>query len=195
VSRVLDVVAFTTLLVALNVLVTGGFREWTPFGLLSVRSWVRPLVIAIVLLGVRHWLQPQPTIITRMHSVRRVWASAEMRAVFPVWIGTRSAVLLVGFLAVVLFGYRHDVPVPWRIYDNEFLNLPARWDTGWYMGVAIDGYSWAPSRATQQQNIAFFPAYPMLIRYGSLLVGRETMWTGVVISWAAFFGALARETE
>ena len=70
----------------------------------------------------------------------------------------------------MLLGYAPNTP-PWRIYDNDFLNLPARWDTGWYLGVAIDGYSCQPSLANRQQNIAFFPVYPMLMRYGSLFVG------------------------
>ena len=70
----------------------------------------------------------------------------------------------VGFLAVALIGYRADVPVPWRLFENEFLNLPARWDTGWYLGVAIEGYTWMPARTEIQQNIAFFPAYPMMMR-------------------------------
>ena len=30
----------------------------------------------------------------------------------------------------------------------------------------------------------------MLMRYGSLLLGRELLWTGVLISWLSFFGAL-----
>ena len=112
------------------------------------------------------------------------------REALPIVLTTRTAVFVAGFLAIAFFGYRADVPVPWRIYENEFLNLPARWDTGWYLGVAIEGYAWAPARDTVQQNIAFFPVYPMLMRYGSLFLGRETMWTGVLISWLAFFAAL-----
>ncbi|HXG89967.1 MAG TPA: mannosyltransferase family protein [Vicinamibacterales bacterium] len=190
-SRVLDVITVVCLLIGITVWFTGGFREWTPFGLLSVRSVVRPLVIALVLIAIRHWLQPRPTIVSRyVDSARAFWRAPETRAVFPVWISTRAAVLLVGFLAIGLFGYRADVPVPWRVHQNEIANLPARWDTGWYMDVAINGYQWSRAHSTQQQNIAFFPVYPMLMRYGSLLFGRDTMWTGVAISWVAFFAAL-----
>lgn len=191
-SRILDIVAILSLLLAVTVFFTGGFREWTPLGRVSVRNWLRPFVFGLLVIALRHWFQPRPMIVTRVQRrVRAWWTSDVTRAIFPIWISTRAAVLLVGFLAVALFGYRADTPVPWRIYQNEFANLPARWDTGWYMGVAIDGYTWSPSLATQQQNIAFFPAYPMLMRYGSLLLGRDTMWTGVVISWAAFFLALS----
>jgi hypothetical protein len=189
--RVLDFVAMFGVLLAATVYLTGGFREWMPWGRVSVTSWIRPLVIAFVVLGVRHWLQPRPSILARLDAWRRMAAEQEaLGAAWPIALSTRTAVFLVGFLAVGLVGYRHDVPVPWRVYENEFLNLPARWDTGWYMDVATDGYKWMPARSTVQQNIAFFPMYPMLMRYGSLFLGRELMWTGVLISWVSFFCAL-----
>jgi len=191
VSRVLDFIAIVSLLLGVTIFFTGGFREWTPWGRISLTSWVRPVFIALAVIAVRHWLQPRPTIATRVGLwVTRVRIAAEFRTVLPIVIGTRAGDFLVGFLAIVLLGYRADVPVPWRIYQNEILNLPARWDTGWYLAVAIDGYYWNPAWASEQQNIAFFPAYPMLMRYGSLLLGRETMWTGVLIAWVSFFGAL-----
>jgi hypothetical protein len=188
---VLDYVAVLGALLALTVFFTGGFREWLPWGRVSVTSWARPLIFALVAAAVRHALQPRPTILARVNDWRRTAFSSEaVRDALPTTISTRAGVLLVGFLAVVMFGYRTDVPVPWRIHENEFLNLPARWDTGWYMGVAIEGYHWMPTRTSIQQNIAFFPVYPMLMRYVSLFLGREVMWTGVLISWACFFWAL-----
>ena len=47
-------------------------------------------------------------------------------------------ILFVGYLAVFMFGYREG-GAPWKIAANEFVNLQARWDAGWYLGVAIDG--------------------------------------------------------
>lgn len=189
--RLFDGIAVGGVLLAGTVFLTGGFREWMPWGRVSVTSWVRPLIVAFVVLGIRHWLQPRPSILTRLNDWRRAILTHEaVRAALPVVVSTRSAVLLVGFLAIVMFGYRVEAPPPWRIFENEFLNLPARWDTGWYMGIAADGYRWVPARSTIQQNIAFFPAYPLMMRYGSLFLGRELMWTGVLISWVSFFGAL-----
>jgi hypothetical protein len=189
--RVLDYIAVFGLLLALTVSITGGFREWLPWGRVSVTSWVRPLIIGFIALGVRHWLQPRPTILSRVALWRRAVLDAPgVRVVLPVVLTTRTAVLVCGFLAVVLFGYPDGPRVPWRLYQNEFFNLPARWDTGWYLMVATEGYQWFPSRATRQQNIAFFPVFPMLMRYGSLFLARELIWTGVLISWVCFFGAL-----
>ncbi|HUE86591.1 MAG TPA: mannosyltransferase family protein [Vicinamibacterales bacterium] len=187
----LDVVAVLALLLGATVFVTGGFREWLPWGRVSLTSWERPVIVAFIAIAARHWLQPRPTILARLADWwRAIAATPGVRPAVPVVLTTRTGVLLVGFLAVALFGYRPDVPVPWRVYENEILNLPARWDTGWYMDVANSGYRWTPSRITQQQNIAFFPAYPMLMRYGSLFLGRELMWTGVLISWVSFFAAM-----
>ena len=189
--RVLDVVSICALLLALTVFFTGGFREWMPWGRISITDWVRPLVVAVAALAIRHWLQPKPTIVTRVNGARRRAMQAPgVRTALSMAVSTRVMVLLVGFLAIVLFGYRADVGVPWRLYENEFLNLPARWDTGWYMDVATDGYKWMPARVTTQQNIAFFPVYPMLMRYTSLFLGRELMWTGVLLSIVSFFGAM-----
>ena len=79
----------------------------------------------------------------------------------------------------------------WRIYSNDLLDLPARWDTGWYLGIATEGYRFDPNaRADYQQNIAFFPAFPMSMRYLSVVLGRQPLWTGVVISLVSFFIAL-----
>ena len=189
--RALDYLAVLAFLLSVTVYLTGGFREWTPLGRLSVTSWVRPLVVALAALALRHWLHPRPSIIARFRERRRAIAASEgVRDAAALAVGTRTAVLVVGFLAVVLFGYRADVVVPWRVYENEFLNLPARWDTGWYMDIASSGYRWTPLRGVGQQNIAFFPVYPMLMRYGSLFLARELMWTGVLISIASFFAAL-----
>lgn len=187
VTRVVDVLTIVMLLLAINVYVTGGFRESG----ISVTSWWRPLVLSMLLLAARHWWQPRPSIAMRAAAWwRALYAAPGVRAVWPITVGSRAAVLAVGFLAVVLFGYRDDIEVPWRLYENEFLNLPARWDTGWYLSVVTEGYRWEPARIEQQQNIAFFPLYPTLIEYGSVLLARNYLWTGVAISWVAFFAAL-----
>ena len=105
------------------------------------------------------------------------WRAADgLRAVLPLWLASRLAVLLVGFLAVGTFGYR-DGGAPFRLYKNEFLNLPARYDAGWYLGIAADGYRWDPAVAGQQ-NIAFMPALPMLMRFGGRLIGGQPLWAG-----------------
>jgi hypothetical protein len=110
-----------------------------------------------------------------------------------VFAGTRPAILLVGYLAVLLVGYPEGAN-PWRTSANEFINLQARWDAGWYLGVAIQGYAGDPGRPGDQQNIVFFPAYPLLTRAaGRLLGGAPTAYLlgGTLVSLGAFVWALA----
>lgn len=88
-----------------------------------------------------------------------------------------------------MLGYPPHAP-PWRLYESEFLNLPVRWDAGWYLGIASDGYDWERARGNTQQNIAFFPLYPLLMRAGSVVLGGHHLWAGVIISLVTFFVAL-----
>jgi Gpi18-like mannosyltransferase len=101
--------------------------------------------------------------------------------------------LLVGYLAVFMFGYANG-RAPLRHFNNELLNLPVRWDAGWYLQIVTDGYRYAAGDTVAvQQNIVFFPAYPMLMRLvGRLLGGDMTGYVaaGMIISLASFFGAL-----
>lgn len=39
----------------------------------------------------------------------------------------------------------------------------ARWDSGWYRVIAVDGYSFSTDT---QSSVAFFPAYPLLMKVG-----------------------------
>jgi Mannosyltransferase (PIG-V) len=189
-ARVLDVVGLALVLLGLSVIVTGGFREWTPFGRVSITSWLRPFAIGTVALLVRHYVVRRPSLPVRIFAAVTRWrTSEELRLIWPIFWSSRLGVLVVGFLGVALIGYGPNAP-PWRVYPNDLLNLPARWDTGWYLGVAVQGYAWSSSRSNRQQNIAFFPMYPMLMRYGSLFAARQTIWVGVLISLVAFFLAL-----
>ncbi|HKP10888.1 MAG TPA: mannosyltransferase family protein, partial [Blastocatellia bacterium] len=59
-------------------------------------------------------------------------------------------------------------------FDSELLNLPLRWDAGWYLQIAREGYEYtARIGATGQQNIVFFPAFPMTIRTVAMLLGNN----------------------
>jgi len=57
-----------------------------------------------------------------------------------------------------------------------FLNYWANWDGAWYSEIATDGYV-----ARAPASTAFFPLYPLLVRFGSSLVGGPAVW-GVAIS-------------
>jgi hypothetical protein len=57
----------------------------------------------------------------------------------------------------------------------------AQWDSGWYSAIAQGGYGYIPGR---QSTIAFFPAYPLLMRAVALMVG-NTYVAGIVVTLAS----------
>jgi hypothetical protein len=54
----------------------------------------------------------------------------------------------------------------------------ARYDAGWYAHIATQGYSYTPG---VQSPVAFFPAYPLLLR-GLGLLGLDTYLAGVLVT-------------
>ena len=191
-ATALDVVAVVMALVAISVAIFGGFRIWVFDFRLSVTDWMRPALWSAIAAGLRHAIVRHHPLPQRVFaSVKGWWQSPDTRVVLPIHFASRFGVLLAGFLAVQLIGFPPEAAGRWRLYDNELLNLPARWDTGWYLTIATEGYRYDPNmRADFQQNIAFFPAFPMAVRYLSVVLGRQPLWTGVGISIVSFFLAL-----
>jgi hypothetical protein len=66
----------------------------------------------------------------------------------------------------------------------------ARYDSGWYFGIARHGYDFVEGG---RSNLAFFPVYPLLMRYVGLALGggRQNLYlAGVIISWVAYVLAM-----
>ncbi len=84
-----------------------------------------------------------------------------MRQSLAVVVGTRPAIFFVGYLAIFMFGYARRSGAAPDVRPTKLVNLPVRWDAGWYLDIVINGYSFKPHRPRLQQNIVFFPAYPM----------------------------------
>ena len=105
---------------------------------------------------------------------------------------TRLPVLLAGMVVVSIFGTQPP-PVAealWRVAPAELPNLLARWDTFYYHSIAVTGYAWDPN-VFRHENVVFFPLYPMLMRWGGMLLGGHPLIAGLVVSFAAFAGAIA----
>jgi hypothetical protein len=184
-ARALDAVAIVSAIVTVSVAITGA--------LISVTDWSRPLLWCAVALIARHAVvrrDPLPQRIGR--GLAAWWRHPDTLTVLPIHLATRLGVIVVGFISVLLIGFPPESSARWRIYSNDLLDLPARWDAGWYLTIANVGYSYTPdSTAAYQQNIAFFPAYPMTVRFFAPLFGRHTLWVGVLVSLVAFYIALA----
>jgi len=193
-ARAADGVSIALVLVGLTVSATGGFRlrfgDWR----FALTSFSRPLLLALLVVAVRHlFVRDHPVYIHAAGQVRRWTGSVALRTAASVFAGSRPAIFLAGLLAVVTIGYPPGAP-PWRDYDNELMNLPLRWDAGWYLQIAENGYSYVPEAgAGAQQNVVFFPAYPMVTRAVALLLGNQKtayVAAGTLVSLASFFFAL-----
>jgi hypothetical protein len=178
----LDALTLAALAVLVSQIAFGGFRLRVGDARLTAESVPRVVVLLALLAGLRHWRWRRPTLPARVAScVRGAWASPVRQVVLPAFLWSRLTVLAVGFLGVVLIGYPDPAP-PFRISRNELVNLPLRWDAGWYLGIALDGYHYRRNAPpTQQQNIAFFPAYPMSVRVVAAWLGARSLRPGEAV--------------
>lgn len=158
------------------------------------------LFLSAAMLAIRHVARPRPS----LRTTAAMWSSylaarPHLAAASRAFFVTRPLVLLVAYFAVVTFGFPRTVG--FTLSSDPLGNLPARFDAGWYGGVALDGYQW-DQQFGRQRNIAFFPALPMLMRPVGTLIGMNqtslprdkrmlrALWAGVLVSLAAFAWAL-----
>ena len=193
-ARLVDFVCLVLLILAVVIAMFGGLRMRVAGLRFALTSPYRTLIWAVALGVARHLLAPGTPVYRDLPArIARGWRTPAARTATSALVATRLPILLVGYLAIFTIGYREG-GVPWKIVeDNEFVNLQARWDAGWYITVAVDGYKYVPNRPVDQQDIVFFPAYPMRMRFtGRLLGGTSTAFAlaGTLISLGAFLGAL-----
>lgn len=70
--------------------------------------------------------------------------------------------------------------------DNLFLDVFARWDSGFYISIVDKGYIMIIGEIS---NIAFFPLYPLLISFTNIFLDNTPL-SGVIVSHISFFFAL-----
>lgn len=105
---------------------------------------------------------------------------------FAAFVVTRIIVFLAAYLTEVAFpgivgeGLYHVNP------NNIFLDVWARWDSGFYLSIINDGYSFVVG---QQSNVAFFPLYPLLVNLLSSVTGNVLL-AAIIISNTCLLGAL-----
>jgi hypothetical protein len=210
IASAMDVAVAISGVSAFILLCTGAFRDVVGSTVISI-GWIHAAFGAAGLTAIRHAAFPRPTIAASFsqwcESVRRRPALADAMLAF--WV-TRPTVLLVGLLATATIGVAPTAKDALLIERDPARGLPARWDAQWYAGLAAHGYEWQRS-FDPQQNLAFFPAYPLLIRSLGVATGAfragtppdrliaRLTWCGLWISlftffWAArYFAKLARE--
>jgi Mannosyltransferase (PIG-V) len=174
---------------------------WTT---LSLGSAWRPLLIGLVLVGVRHWRKARPHLGERMFAWSRRLATPAVALSMRMLLATRLPILAAGCAATLLIGFAPEIR---PVSRDPYRGLPARWDATWYVEIARVGYHDPLRPADGQQPVVFFPLYPMLmrmvgafatpdrgpdLRYEEYLEMRRVYlaWCGVVISLLAFVAAL-----
>lgn len=205
---------------------TGGVR--VDLGLLtfSNRSTERALFQAISVLTIRQIVLPGPGVVS---TAAKLWRYlAENRAtghagaiawldgmrpvplVLAIVLITRATVLAVGVLATLSATPSGDAARDNSLERSQSAPieyLHGRWDAGWYASIAVNGYVWNADTPGVQQNVAFFPAFPIVVRLAMRATepivnaigapdafGREpgvrAENIGCIISILCFFGAL-----
>ncbi len=93
---------------------------------------------------------------------------------------TRLGILLVAYLSGGLVADA-SAPPPYHLrgLDNRLLDvLGSRWDTGFYVSIAEEGYFY---EGVPLPSVAFFPLYPLMMRALAAVVG-DAVVAGILIS-------------
>ncbi|HSG15968.1 MAG TPA: mannosyltransferase family protein, partial [Anaerolineae bacterium] len=100
----------------------------------------------------------------------------------PIWFDvflpfflSRLGIFVTGQLALAWGVLR---PEAWGFSNRPWIDMWARWDSGWYLNIVTRGYDYVPG---QQSNVVFFPLYPYLIRLFS--IGSQDRDVQIVTGW------------
>lgn len=117
--------------------------------------------------------QPAPSGAPRERAI--AWRAIALRALV-LWAATRFAYLAFTYFTVSL-------PFVRPAQGTGFFGPWQRFDTNWYLSIALGGY-------TQPQQIAFFPLYPALIRLFAFVPGVSGLGAALIVSNLATLAAL-----
>ena len=124
--------------------------------------------------GIRAWL--------RSPASHWIWVPA------LAFVVTRLGILAVAALSIALLP-ESTTPTPYHLrgQDNVLVDLlGSRWDTGFYVSIATEGYRY---EGVPLPSVAFFPLLPLLMRLLGGLTG-DVVPAGILISNAALLGAM-----
>lgn len=115
----------------------------------------------------------------------------------------RTAVLAIGLAFVVsralvfLVIWLSSAALPVRIGSGQLFASPnnmlldglIRFDSWWYRDIVVNGYRLGSIETGEQGTVAFFPLYPMTVKFVSQIVG-NVYFAGVLVSNLCFLLAL-----
>lgn len=121
---------------------------------------------------------------------RDAFGWAQVRYVLTVYLTVRAGLLVVGLLAVGLLPRNGQLDERVAAREPELsgwqtaLTAYDRWDLGWFLRIAAEGYS------PDNPSAAFFPLYPLMIRGVAALPGIDVFMAAHLVSNTALVGAL-----
>lgn len=200
--RAADAATLLLLAVAAWIALTGGTRFIWFDVVVSFRSAALFAFIAGGLQAVRHVLAPHPSAAARLAALdAAIAARPAFAAALRPFVATRLMVFTVAFFAVVAIGFPPGAEEALPLANHPVIDLPARYDAGWYGSIAVHGYS-AGRDFSRQRDIAFFPALPLLSRALAGVFGASggqrpphvrmvrVLWAAVAIALTGFFVGL-----
>jgi hypothetical protein len=107
----------------------------------------------------------------------RPWRRA-LRAAAAVWAAASIGYFLINGMTWMML--QQSGP-----FFGDFLDVWDQWDTGHYIQIALFGY-----KGVAAESPAFFPLYPLLVRYLEPILPGGGLSAGLIISHAACLGAL-----
>jgi len=117
-----------------------------------------------------------------LRAAQRLTASRTGQIVLLMLAG-RLFMSAIGFVANAAFPLYQPEHFTFFEQGHRFWDTFARFDSGWYLTIAKDGYQYVEA---QQNSLAFFPLYPMLMRAGGWVLGGDKhhfFLSGLTISW------------
>ncbi|HEY0873501.1 MAG TPA: mannosyltransferase family protein [Vicinamibacterales bacterium] len=158
---------------------------------ISLRSSTRVAIWLAALLGLRHFLWRAVPWHARVGgTLRALVRSDALRAAWGPFIVSRTVVLSAGFVAVNTIGFVTKGRPAWDL-GSSVLELFERWDAWWYFRIARQGYLYRSFfDPVQESEVAFFPALPLLMRAGRVVLDVNLWLAGIIIVTLAFVWGL-----
>jgi hypothetical protein len=115
---------------------------------------------------------PAPPLAATSQDDAVVSLSAAARRVAPVWLLSRLVAVGVATLLALLA-------------DASVTRVWRRWDAGWFLDIAANGYDIEP------QGAAFYPLYPGLLALGGAVLGGHAALAGFLLAFPLTLAAFA----
>jgi Gpi18-like mannosyltransferase len=102
--------------------------------------------------------------------------------ILSIFILSRLLIAFIGSLSSLII-----IKGKWFSEPSSILDLFFKWDSGWYMSIVQNGYSYIPGG---ESNVGFFPLYPMLVKIFSLVFGNPVLMGFIISNVALLFAAI-----